>query len=237
MSKNEVMVGGIAVRPFKSINEAVDCVINGGDILQGSAIAINPEKVMLAKTDEELRSAIDTSVLRYADGIGVVRTIRRKGFSNVRIPGCDLWQALMVKSAELEIPVMLIGAKPEVSQEVVSRLKDLGVSVVYACDGYSFDENEVIDALVNHKPKIISIALGSPKQERLIYRLQQAYPEAFYQGVGGTFDVYVGAVKRAPTWACAMHLEWLYRLCCQPRRILRQRNLVKYLVADLSGKL
>lgn len=237
MSQNEVYVGGIPVRPFNSIQHAIDFIINDNDLRTGAAISINPEKVMLAQSDRELREVILGASLRHADGIGVVHTIRRKGVPNIRIPGCELWEAMMEKSAQLELPVMLIGARPEVNRKVVSRLKDMGVRIVYACDGYSLDEDRIFENLRLHQPKIVSVALGSPKQERLISKMLKEYPNAFYQGVGGTFDVYVGAVKRAPKWACAMHLEWFYRLCCQPSRIFRQRNLLKYLVADLSGKL
>lgn len=237
MSQNEVYVGGIPVRPFSSIEHAVDFIFNGSELRTGAAISINPETVMLAQSDEVLREVILDAALRHADGIGVVHTMRRKGVHNTRIPGCELWEAIMEKSAQLELPVMLIGAKPEVNKRVVSRLKDIGVRIVYARDGYSLDEDRIFENLHLHQPKIVSVALGSPKQERLISKMQKEYPNALYQGVGGTFDVYAGEVRRAPNWACSMQLEWLYRLCSQPSRIFRQRNLLKYLFADLSGKL
>ncbi|RUO53169.1 hypothetical protein CWI69_09110 [Pseudidiomarina halophila] len=234
---SEVRVGDVPVQPFRSMEEAIAYVLNDGHVISGSAIAINPEKVMLAKEDQELRTAIERATLRYADGIGVVRTIRRKGIENIRIPGCELWQALMHRSARFSTPVMLLGARPEINEKVVSSLRALGVNVVYACDGYSLNENELFKALRETQPRIVSVAMGSPKQEKLIHRMQEAYPIAFYQGVGGSFDVYAGVVKRAPNWACRLHIEWLYRLLSQPRRILRQRNLVKYLLADMRGKL
>lgn len=233
----EVTIGGIRIRPFQSMDEAVDYICADGNVRCGAAIAINPEKVMTAQHDAELRDLISNSMLRFADGIGVIKSMQRKGVRSARIPGCELWQAVMKKSAELKLPVMLIGARPEVNVKVVARLKSEGVNVVHACDGYAVDEELLIQAMHDTQPKIISVAMGSPKQEKLIARLQAAYPTAFYQGVGGTFDVYVGAVKRAPKWACDLHVEWLYRLCREPKRIFRQRNLVKYLYADLRGKL
>lgn len=237
VSAEEISIGGIRIRPFQSMDEAVNYICANGNVRCGAAIAINPEKVMTAQHDAELRELIDNSMLRFADGIGVIKSMQRKGVKSERIPGCELWMAVMAKSAELKLPVMLIGARPEVNEKVVARLKGEGVNVVHACHGYAIDEAELIAVLQQKQPKIVSVAMGSPKQEKLIARLQAAYPDAFYQGVGGSFDVYAGAVKRAPKWACDLHAEWLYRLCREPKRIFRQRNLVKYLYADLRGKL
>jgi len=71
------------------------------------------------------------------------------------------------------------------------------------------------------------VAMGSPKQEELIEEMLTVHP-AVYQGLGGSFDVYVGAVKRAPDWWVANNLEWAYRLVRQPARIFRQIHLVKF---------
>lgn len=233
----EVTIGGINIRPFQSMDEAVNYICADGNVRCGAAIAINPEKVMTAQRDQELREVLEHAMLCYADGIGVINSMQKKGVQSTRIPGCELWIALMQKSAELKLPVMLIGARPEINKGLAKRLTDEGVPVVYSCDGYSINEQELVSALREHQPKLVSVALGSPKQEKLIAQLQKVYPEAFYQGVGGTFDMYMGASKRAPKWACDMHVEWLYRLCREPKRIFRQRNLVKYLYADLRGKL
>ena len=70
--------------------------------------------------------------------------------------------------------------------------------------------------------------MGSPKQELLMQEMQQYHP-AIYQGLGGSFDVYVGNVERAPEWWLRNNLEWAYRLVKQPARIKRQIHLVKFL--------
>ena len=71
--------------------------------------------------------------------------------------------------------------------------------------------------------------MGSPKQEYLMEILHQKH-KATYQGLGGSFDVYIGAVKRAPEWWVKNNMEWLYRLLSQPSRIKRQIHLVRFLV-------
>ena len=78
--------------------------------------------------------------------------------------------------------------------------------------------------------------MGSPRQELLIQRLRQAHPNCFYMGVGGTYDVYTGNVKRAPALWCKLNLEWAYRLALQPSRIGRQLGLLRYLWWYWTGK-
>lgn len=234
----DVTVGGIQVTPFASMAQAVNAVIApAGDVHYGFGIAINPEKVVLAQQDETVRATLQSATLRFADGTGVVRTLRKKGVANTRIPGCEFWEALMLRAAELQVPVMLIGAKPAVNQLAASKLRELGTPVVAAIDGYFADEQVLVDALHAQQPRIVTVAMGSPKQEQLIERLRKLYPDAFYLGVGGTYDVFTGAAKRAPKLWCKLHLEWLYRLLSQPTRIGRQLRLLTYLRLHLLQRL
>jgi len=78
--------------------------------------------------------------------------------------------------------------------------------------------------------------MGSPKQELLMEEIQKQH-SALYQGLGGSFDVYIGAVKRAPEWWVKNNLEWTYRLINQPTRIKRQIHLVRFFVQLQLGKL
>ena len=237
-SVKQVTVGGLQVTPFASMDEAVRHIIKpDGNVVPGFGIAINPEKVMLARADRELRELVNNATLRFADGTGVVRTMRKKGIENTRIPGCELWERLMHQAARQDLPLVIIGAKPEVNQACAAKLRAMGVNVAAAIDGYFDNESELHDALTKHQPKIVSVAMGSPKQERLIQRLRQTYSDAFYMGVGGTYDVFTGFGKRAPKLFCDLHLEWFYRLCSQPSRIGRQLALLSYLRLHLMHKL
>lgn len=233
-----VAVGGIQVTPFASMTDAVNAVISpSGEVNYGFGIAINPEKVVLAQEDAAVRATLASATLRFADGTGVVRTLRKKGVPNTRIPGCEFWEALMQRAAELRVPVMLIGAKPAVNQQAATMLRTRGTPVVAAIDGYFDSEAILLDALQAEQPRIVTVAMGSPKQEQLIERLRKVYPDAFYMGVGGTYDVFTGAAKRAPQLWCKLHLEWLYRLLSQPTRIGRQLRLLTYLRLHLMQRL
>lgn len=234
----QVSVGGLQVTAFASMQDAVEHIIHpDGTVVPGFGIAINPEKVMLARADDKLRTLINNATLRFADGTGVVRTMTQKGVPNSRIPGCELWEALMRQAATQQLPVLLIGAKPEVNAACAEKLRRMGTPVVAAIDGYYKDESELHEALATHQPKLVTVAMGSPRQEQLIERLRKVYPDAFYLGVGGTYDVFTGYGKRAPKLFCDLHLEWFYRLCSQPSRIGRQLALLSYLRLHLTQKL
>ncbi len=223
--------------PFLSMESALDHVIRDGKVQSGVGVSVNSEIVMMARSDANLRNHINAASLRFADGIGVVKTVASKGVPNVRIPGCEFWEALMQRATQADIPVLLIGAKPEVNAAAVDKLQKAGLASVSGIHGYINDEQYIYDEIDVRQPKIITVALGAPKQEQLIARLHARYPDAFYLGVGGTYDVFTGHVKRAPQLFCRLHLEWFYRLCAQPSRIGRQFNLVHYLALHMMRRL
>lgn len=236
------VVGGLPLNIFSDMSNAVEHVVTRtGDVLPGSAIAINPEKVVRALNDPLVREAIMSATLRYADGIGVVKTLARKSNQQVsRIPGCELWEAIMKRAGDFAIPVYLVGASHEIISETALRLKQqYSVNVCGIQDGY-FDrdkEQEVIDNIALLQPKIVTVALGSPRQEMFIQKCRKLCPDTFFMGVGGTYDVYTNKVKRAPLIYRKLNLEWFYRLMSQPERLFRQSNLIRYLYLELTRKL
>lgn len=234
-----VNVGGIDVMAFASMQQLVEYIIpDNGPVFAGSAIAINPEKVMKAQQDPELRKMLNSAELRYADGMGVVKVMKKKlGKPVQRVPGCETWEALMYRAAQKNIPVFLIGAKPEVLAQTADKLRAAGVQIVGLQDGYFKDEQALITQVQQSGAKIITVAMGSPKQELFIDRAKQQINDAYFMGVGGTYDVFTGNVKRAPELWCRLNLEWAYRLIDQPSRVKRQWSLVEYLWLYLRGKL
>lgn len=240
-SKNIEIIADIPVRLFIDMEEAVAAVIsNAGHVNAGSAIAVNPEKIVTSIRQPEVKKILLSASFCFADGIGVVKTLARKSRRSVaRIPGCELWEELMVKAGEIQIPVFLVGAKPEVIEETERKLiAKYGTPIVGIADGYfAGKEDELIERIVSLQPQIVSVALGSPRQELFINRCREVCPETFFIGVGGTYDVFIGHVKRAPRIFRRANLEWLYRLACQPTRFSRQLNLIKYLYLDFLRRL
>jgi UDP-N-acetyl-D-mannosaminouronate:lipid I N-acetyl-D-mannosaminouronosyltransferase len=239
MQPEVVNVGGIDVMAFASMQQLVEFIIpDDGAVFAGSAIAINPEKVMKAQQDPALRQMLNNAELRYADGMGVVKAMQKKlGRPVQRVPGCETWEAIMYRSAARQVPVFLIGAKPEVLAQTKAKLQAAGVNVVGTQDGYFKDAEALIATVKASGAKIVTVAMGSPKQELFIEQAKQQINDAYFMGVGGTYDVFTGHVKRAPDLWCRLNLEWAYRLIDQPSRIKRQWNLVEYLWLYLRGKL
>lgn len=225
--------------PLSSMAQALEQVVDEkNNVNPGWAVAINPEKVISAYSNPEVKNSLLEATLRFADGVGVKIALERKSGEKLsRIPGCDFWLALMELCSHSELPVFILGATKEVNLKTVEKLKNQGVNVVGSQDGYFNSEQDVIEAIVDTRAKIIAIALGSPKQELLIRKCRARYPDAFYMGVGGSFDVFVGKVKRAPVFWQKMGAEWLYRLLSEPTRFKRQLNLVKFIWLMYRNKL
>lgn len=231
----------IEISGFSDQAHFVDFLL-GDEPKQGALVAINAEKVMTAETNAALRELIDAAEFKYADGISIVKSIRRKyGVKNLqRIAGADLWEGLMAKAGEKAIPVFLVGGKPEVLQETAAKLcRQWNVKIVGMQDGYfSAQESPALYEKIRESgAQFVTVAMGSPKQELFIKACRQVHPDALYMGVGGTYDVFTGHVKRAPKMWQNMGLEWLYRLLSQPTRWRRQGKLLKYLFLHYTNKL
>jgi UDP-N-acetyl-D-mannosaminouronate:lipid I N-acetyl-D-mannosaminouronosyltransferase len=240
LEQSEVSIGGIPVGLFTGEHDVIASMLTVQSE-KGScvAVAINPEKVMAAHANPELKTILQQCDLRYADGIGVVKAIGRKsGHKIARIPGCELWEALMKTAGQRQLPVFLVGARPEVITQAKAKLaRQYQTPVVDHQDGYFDDESELIERIKASGAKVVTVAMGSPKQEQFIFRCREAGVQAVFMGVGGTYDVYTGNVKRAPAIFCKLGLEWLYRLLAQPTRIGRQLSLLRFAWLMLRGKL
>ena len=220
-------VNGVKIYAPTSREELIEYSIKYQKIL----VAINAEKILHA-TDES-RDIINRN-LGYPDGIGAVWALKRKGIKKVvKIPGCELWLNIIKKHYKAK-SFYLVGGKQAVIENTVIKLKSQfeGINICNFRNGYIKTETEelaLIEDIKKHKPDIVYVAMGSPKQEKLMERIQKSY-DAVYQGLGGSFDVYMGVVKRAPKWWVKNNLEWTYRLLSQPSRIKRQIHLLRFLV-------
>ena len=222
-----VVVNGVKIYAPKSRKALLEYSIKHQKIL----VAINAEKILHA-TDES-RDIINRN-LGYPDGIGAVWALKKKGIKEVvKIPGCELWLNIIKKHYKVK-SFYLVGGKQAVIESTVIKLKAQfeGIHICNFRNGYIKTETEelaLIEDIKKYKPDIVYVAMGSPKQEILMERIQKSH-DAVYQGLGGSFDVYIGAVKRAPEWWVKNNMEWTYRLLSQPSRIKRQIHLVRFLV-------
>lgn len=234
MNENDrVELNGVKVYPFSSAKQLLEFV----DARKGLLVAVNAEKVM--KATEETRGIINNNI-GYADGAGVMVAMHKKGHPEaVRIAGADLWLEI-VKESYKEKTFYLIGGKQEVIDDTVAKLNTQfpEIKIVGYRNGYIKTDEErkaLIDDVANKRPDVVFVAMGSPKQEFLMYDFMKVNP-AIYQGLGGSFDVYTGRVKRAPLWWQKHNVEFLYRFLKQPSRYKREYYRLKFLWWLLLGK-
>ncbi|MGR6981737.1 lipopolysaccharide N-acetylmannosaminouronosyltransferase [Testudinibacter sp. P27/CKL/0425] len=239
----KVAIRGIDILAVQDQTAFLDFLLNEQGVQYGKLIAINAEKIITAEKQPEIKELLQNAEFKYADGMSIVKSIHKKypQYQNLkRVAGCDLWYALMEKAGKLQTPVFLVGGQPEVLEQTQQKLQtQWNVNLAGVQDGYFKPEQQtaLIETIKNSGAKIVTVAMGSPKQERFMLACQQAYPQALYMGVGGTYDVFTGRVKRAPLIWQKANLEWLYRLLSQPTRWRRQVNLLKYAYYYFTNKL
>ena len=196
---------------------------------KGILVAINAEKILHAT--DQTRDIINRNI-GYCDGYGAVMALRKHGYNAAKIPGCELWLRIVEALYREGKTFYLVGSKPEVISATVTKLRDeyRGISIANYRDGYIRTDEEkkaLLENIVETKPDVVFVAMGSPKQELLMEEMAKLHP-AIYQGLGGSFDVYTGNVARAPEWWVKHNLEWAYRLVKQPSRIKRQIHLIRF---------
>ncbi len=207
-----------------SFDEAVaraKSLIDGDRVAQ--VITINPEMFQAAENDFYFANIIREAEMVIPDGVGVKLGLKLTGKNAARIPGIDFAKRLLKEAALSNIPVAIVGSKEEVITKAVENLqKEIsGLSIVYYHNGYFQNDNEIYEGLKKYSPKLILIAMGSPKQEKFIYEAKKVLNPALMVGIGGSLDVWSGTVKRAPKIFQVLGLEWLYRTITQPSRFKR----------------
>ena len=225
-------INGFRVYGFDSKEKLIDHIKDNPSIL----IAINAEKIYTG--NEELKRLSQNGV-GYPDGIGAVKAMRIKGVRDaIRIPGSELWLDI-ISALQCEDSVYLIGATDEVLTSTVNKLSRIYPKLNIA--GYRngfLNEDDIVmleKDIIEKNPTVVFVAQGSPRQEILMQRLQLSH-QAIYMGLGGSFDVFTGNVKRAPRLFRENGLEWLFRLLSQPTRIKRQKVLLPFFINLHRGK-
>ncbi|WP_286078449.1 WecB/TagA/CpsF family glycosyltransferase [Duncaniella freteri] len=223
----------IKVHPFSSVNQ----LIEHADKEKGILVAVNAEKSVNAQAP--LIAVINDNI-GYCDGAGAVKAAHRKGHHEaVRIPGCELWLEI-IKRFHKSRTFYLVGSTPDVIETTVAKLRTEfpAINIVGYRDGYlkEGDTERLIEDIAVKAPDFVFVAMGSPKQELLMQQIKQVH-RAVYQGLGGSFDLYVGNFKRAPKLIQRMGGEWLWRFVAQPTRIRRIVPYLKYAWLLYTGKL
>ena len=197
-------------------------------------VVVNVDKLVKASRDAELRRIINECALINVDGMPVVWASRLLGKPiKERVAGVDLFEALMQRAAQKGWRVFLLGAREEVVSGVKRTYehKYRGLTVAGYRNGYWKPEEEaaVVQQIADARADLLFVAISSPKKEHFLGQYQELMKIPFAMGVGGTFDVAVGRVKRAPVWMQKSGLEWFYRFLQEPRRMFK-----RYFIDDMA---
>jgi len=186
-------------------------------------VTINPEMFDCAKENEKFSDILKTAEMVIPDGVGVKIGLKISGYNAERIAGIDFAKRMIEECSKRNISVALIGAKNEIVQRACENLKQEyeNLKIAYCHDGYFSDDEEILKDLKESGARLVLVALGSPKQEFFINKAREILPYGLMIGVGGSFDVWSGAVERAPEIYQKLGMEWLYRTVTQPERFKR----------------
>ncbi len=241
MSRKTVEILGVKVDSI-TFNEALEKAEN---LVKTEGVSMiftpNPEIIMCAKDDDEMKDILNSADICTADGIGVVYGSKILGTPvPERVAGFDLVCALLEKLAKSGEGVFLFGAKPGVAEAAKAKMEEKypGICVAGCHHGYfkPEDEAEIVEKINSSGAKLLLVCLGAPKQEKWIAKHKNELSVNLCMGVGGTLDVFAGTAKRAPKLFIKLNLEWAYRILKNPSRIGRFAALPKFVIEVLKNK-
>ena len=190
-------------------------------------VVVNAAKLVNMQTDKTLYDAVVNCDIINADGQSIVWASRiLKQPLPERVAGADLMINLMDLAGEKGYKVFLFGAKEEIVSKVAKMYRDkFGNQVItgYRNGYYAEGEEDAIAKMIAESAaQMLFVAISSPKKENFLNRYKDIINTPFIMGVGGTFDVISGHIKRAPIWMQKAGLEWLYRTYQEPKRMWKR---------------
>lgn len=221
-----------------SISESIDAL---NDIIEGKALinTINAHSFNTAQKDDAFAEALKNGDYLIPDGASILKAcnfLKAKSQPKERIAGWDLFsfemQRLSDKAGKTneKLSVMFMGSSEKVLGLIRERaavdypnLEIVTYSPPYKSEFSEEDNAAIIKAINNANPDLLWIGMTAPKQEKWTYKHWKDLNIHCHVGtIGAVFDFYAGTAKRAPKWWQEHSLEWLYRLCIEPKRMWRR---------------
>lgn len=204
-------------------------------------ITANPIMIMEALRQPEYMKVMQAADLVVPDGIGAVWAADKVGRPvKERVPGFDLMHKLLELGSQKGWRVFLLGARPDVVQLAAKKLTSQypGIELVGVQDGYFKEDQdeEVVAQIRKVQPDLLFVARAAANQEPWIARYKDRLQVPVMMGVGGSFDVIAGKLKRAPLVFQRLRLEWFYRLLQEPWRYKRMLVLPKFVLKVICEK-
>lgn len=189
-------------------------------------VTANSLMLLEAQKSHLLKSILNEASLVIPESSGVTWALRWfKKLNMPRTPGIDFAIQLIQFASKKKIGTFFLGGSPGVSEKAGHEIKNRFSIFQFSgsSDGYfsSSESTSVITKIKESNARLILVGLGSPRQEQWIYEHRTQLPSGIYMGVGGSFDVWAGHLKRAPSVFQRWGIEWLYRAVQEPWRISR----------------
>lgn len=208
-------------------------------------VVVNAGKIVAMQSDEQLKESVNGSDLINADGQAVIWASKFLGKPlKERVAGIDLMTNLVKLASSKSYKIFFLGAKEEIVKKVVSVYSDKYSPNIIAGyrNGYFKKEDELAIAkqISDSGAQILFVAISSPVKEIFLYENKSSLKNLnFIMGVGGSFDVVAGKVKRAPLWMQKHGLEWFYRFLQEPKRMWKRYLVgnIKFLILVFKEKL
>lgn len=204
-------------------------------------VTLDASMCVLARDDEDLKRIVRNAELVTPDSVGVLWACQRGGTTlSGRVSGVEIIEKLCARSPESGLRLFFFGAAPGVADAAAARMNSLypGCHIVGTHSGFfsPSEEAALLAQIREARPDVLCVALGIPKQEKWIARHRETLGVPVLIGVGGTFDVLSGQVQRAPVWIQRLNLEWLHRLCKNPKKIGKVMTLPKFVLMTLRAR-
>lgn len=216
--------------------EIIDELINRKN--PSYVVTPNVDHIVKLEEDTEFQEVYENADLILTDGMPLIWISKiKKTPIKEKVSGSDLFPKVCELAAKKGYRLFLLGAAEGVADTAARNLKEKynGLNIVGTYSpSYGFEKNEdeinnIINIVREAKPDILAVGLGAPKQEKFMYKYKSKLEVPVSLGIGASIDFEAGNIKRAPLWMQNSGLEWLYRLCKEPKRLFK-----RYLIDDIK---
>ncbi len=192
----------------------------------------NVDHAVLLQENPALQAAYDDAAMILADGHPIIWAshLVRQPLPE-RVPGSELVPKLFDSFQESgDLRVFLLGAAEGVAFRAAENMKEKWPRVktvgIYSPPlGFEKDDSEnsrILNLIAQAKPDVVVVGLGAPKQELWVHKHHQEMQAKAALCVGATIDFLAGEKKRAPVWMQRAGIEWLHRMCSEPKRLVKR---------------
>lgn len=202
-------------------------------------ITANPEIIMEAERNPTYKGIIRKPEHLVPDGVGIQWASRRvnQPIEHV-IPGIELAELMLAEANTNGYSLLSFGAEPQVQAQFKKKMSDKYPNIrwIGSFHGFVTDEQkrEIADLCIRTRPDIVLVGLGMPLQEQWIASVIDRVDKGIYMGVGGTFDVLSGEVRRAPKLFRLLKVEWVYRVFTHKRGKKKLMDILRFVVKVLK---